>query len=236
MVDLAPEVGVARTIAPVAVRNAKGKITGWRANYRDGDNRKRQAGIHRTQAAARRCAEERVAELNTGRGSRRAHARRLDEHLALPRRARPTDRQDPPAPDRRRTSTPTCGAARIGRSTQITREHLHDIQGALLARGLSKTTIDGAISSLSAVLGYALREHRIEINPALGARVDPADTRLSPAGERHERRWIPPEEAGRLLDAVALATGRWSSRLSSAGSAPRNCSPSASRTSTPNAS
>jgi integrase len=48
----------------------------------------------------------------------------------------------------------------------------------------------------------ALREHRIEVNPALGARVDPADTRLQPKRARGERRWIPPAEAGRLLDAV----------------------------------
>ena len=38
------EVGIARTIAPVAIRNEKGKITGWHASYRDGDNRKRRAG------------------------------------------------------------------------------------------------------------------------------------------------------------------------------------------------
>jgi hypothetical protein len=62
----------------------------------------------------------------------------------------------------------------------------------LLERGLSKATIDGAISSLSAVLGYALREHRIEVNPALGARIDLADTRLQPKRSRTERRWIPP--------------------------------------------
>jgi integrase len=47
-----------------------------------------------------------------------------------------------------------------------------------------------------------LREHRIEVNPALRARVDPADTRLQPMRSRQERRWVPPEEAGRLLDAV----------------------------------
>jgi integrase len=73
----------------------------------------------------------------------------------------------------------------------------------LLEQGLSKTTIDGAISSLSAVLGYALRDHRIEANPALRARVDPADTRLQLTRARSERRWIPPAEAGRLLEAVA---------------------------------
>jgi integrase len=97
---------------------------------------------------------------------------------------------------------PHLTGGRERRLTQITRTDLHDIQGALLERGLSKTTIDGAISSLSAVLGYALREHRIEANPALSARIDPADTRLKPKRKRRERRWVPPEEAGRLLDAV----------------------------------
>jgi integrase len=52
------------------------------------------------------------------------------------------------------------------------------------------------------VLGYALREHRIEVNPALSARVDRADTRLNPTRKRQERRWVPPQEAGRLLEAV----------------------------------
>lgn len=85
---------------------------------------------------------------------------------------------------------------------QITRAHLHDVHAALLERGLSKATIDGAISSLSAVLGYAMREHRLDSNPALRARVDPADTRLQPVRKRQERRWVPPDEAGRLLEAV----------------------------------
>lgn len=196
------EIGVARTIAPVAVRNAKGKITGWRAMYRDGDNRKRQVGIHRTQAAARRAVEDRVAELNKGRAP--AGGLTLGDWMSIwPARV---------GRDARTVSThrnrieayiyPHLVGGADRPLTQITRKHLHDIQGALLERGLSKATIDGAISSLSAVLGYALREHRIEVNPALGARVDPADTRLQPARQRQERRWIPPEEAGRLLDVV----------------------------------
>src|SRR3954451_16969445 len=94
------EAGIARTVAPVAVRSSKGKITGWRATLRDGENRKRQAGIHRTQAIARRAAEELVTELNKGacRG-RRTDSWRVDERLALSIRTRPTDREDPPAPD-----------------------------------------------------------------------------------------------------------------------------------------
>ena len=196
------EAGVARTIAPVAVRNAKGKITGWRATYRDGENRKRQAGIHRTQAAARRAAEELVAELN--RGLIATDGLTLGEWMSVW-----------PSRFGRDPRTVKTHKHRIGKYVyphlpngpdrplhQISRKHLHDIHAALLERGLSKATIDGAISSLSAVLGYALREHRIETNPALRARVDPADTRLQPTRPRTERRWVPPEQAGQLLDAV----------------------------------
>jgi hypothetical protein len=60
-------IGVARTIAPAAPRNDNGKVTAWRAQYRDAQNRKRQLGVFRTQAAARRASEDYVAELNTGR-------------------------------------------------------------------------------------------------------------------------------------------------------------------------
>lgn len=61
------QVGVARTIAPAALRNDNGRVTAWRAQYRDAENHKRQFGVFRTQAAARRASEDHVAELNTGR-------------------------------------------------------------------------------------------------------------------------------------------------------------------------
>lgn len=193
---------MARTIAPVAVRAASGKITGWRATYRDGDNRKRQAGTFRTQTAARRAAETVVAKLNRGQGS--VSGVTLGEWMGMW-----------PARVGRDPRTVKTHQHRIGKYIhphlpggantplhQITRKHLHDVHAALLEQGLSKATIDGAIGSLSAVLGYALREQRIELNPALGARVDPADLRLRPTRQRQERRWIPPDEAGRLLNAV----------------------------------
>ena len=199
------EIGLARTIAPVAERNANGKITGWRATYRDGDNRKRQAGTHRTQAAARRAAENAVAELNKGHSS--AGGVTLGEWMAIwPSRVGRDPRTVRTHQHRiEKYIYPHLSGGRDRPIHKITREHLHDIHAALLAQGLSKVTIDGAISSLSAVLGYALRERRIDSNPALRARVDPADTRLRPTRERHARRWIPPEEAGKLLDAVASA-------------------------------
>ncbi len=197
------EVGVARSIAPVAIRNANGKIAGWRASYRDADNRKRRAGTHATQAAARRATEERVAELNKGVAPDGGLT--LGQWMSIwPSRVGRDPRTVKTHRDRIEAYVyPNLPGGEDRPLTQITRRHLHDIQGALLERGLSKTTIDGAVSSLSAVLGYALREHRIEVNPALGARVDLADTRLQPRRARTERRWIPPEEAGRLLDAVA---------------------------------
>ena len=197
------EVGIARTIAPVAIRNEKGKITGWHASYRDGDNRKRRAGTHPTQAAARRATERIVAALN--KGISREAGLTLREWMSIwPSRVGRDPRTVKTHRDRIEAYIyPHLPGGADHPLTQISRRHLHDIQGALLERGLSKATIDGAISSLSAVLGYALRDHRIEANPALRARVDPADTRLQPTRARNERRWIPPAEAGRLLEAVA---------------------------------
>lgn len=198
----AAERGIARTIAPAALRSDKGKVTAWRAQFRDADNRKRQIGVYRTQVAARRATEDHVTELNSDRTPLESVT--LGEWMDLwPTRVG----RDPRTIKTHRTRIeayiyPHLPGGKERRLTQITRTHLHDIQGALLGRGLSKTTIDGAISSFSAVLGYALREHRIETNPALSARIDPADTRLKPTRKRRERRWVPPEEAGRLLDAV----------------------------------
>jgi integrase len=194
--------GVARTIAPAALRNDAGKVTGWRAQFRDGDNRKRQLGVLPTRAAAQRVAEAHVADLNAGRVP--VEAGTLGEWMELwPTRVG----RDPRTVQTHRHRIeayiyPHLPYGRNQQLAQISRGHLHDIQGALLARALSKSTIDGAIGSLSAVLGYALREHRIDSNPALDARVDPADLRLHPSRKRVERRWIPPAEAGRLLDAV----------------------------------
>jgi integrase len=196
------ERGIARTIAPAALRNERGRITAWRAQFRDGDNRKRQLGVYRTQAAARHATEDHIAELNSDRTPLQSVT--LGEWMdAWPTRVG----RDARTVKTHRTRIeayiyPHLPGGKDRRLTQITRTDLHDIQRALLERGLSKTTIDGAISSFSAVLGYALREHRIEANPALSARIDPAVTRLKPTRKRRERRWVPPDEAGRLLDAV----------------------------------
>jgi integrase len=195
--------GVARTIAPVAIRSAKGKVTAWRGQYRDGENRKRQLGVYATRAEAVTGTEAHVADLNAGRVH--VESGTLGEWMLIwPDRVGRDPRTV--ATHRHRIEAYIYPHLPYGADQplgQITRQHLHDIQAGLLKRGLAKSTIDGAIGSLSAVLGYALREHRIESNPALDARVDPADLRLQPKRKRVERRWVPPDEAGRLLDAVA---------------------------------
>jgi integrase len=196
------QLGIARTIAPAALRNAKGKVIGWRGQFRDGENRKRQLGVYRTQVGARKATEGHVAELNDGRTP--VESITLGAWMELwPTRVGRDPRTVKTHRDRIKAYIyPHLPNGKDTPLDEIARKHIHDIQGALLALGLTKSTIDGAISSLSAVLGYALKEHRIEANVALSARVDPADTRLQPKRQRQERRWIPPDEAGGLLDAV----------------------------------
>ena len=62
----------------------------------------------------------------------------------------------------------------------LNRGMLHDVQVALLEAGYAKSTIDGALSSLSAVLGYAMDEERIEANVAYRMTVNPDDPLLEP--------------------------------------------------------
>jgi integrase len=84
----------------------------------------------------------------------------------------------------------------------LNRGMLHDVQVVLLEAGYAKRTIDGVFSSLSAVLGYAMDEERIEANVAYRMRVDPDDPLLNPIREQRERRYIPPDEFARFFECV----------------------------------
>jgi integrase len=84
----------------------------------------------------------------------------------------------------------------------LNRGMLHDVQVALLEAGYAKRTIDGALSSLSAVLGYAIDDDRIEANVAYRMNVDPDDPLLNPTREQRERRYIPPDEFARFFKHV----------------------------------
>ena len=84
----------------------------------------------------------------------------------------------------------------------LNRGMLHDVQVALMEAGYAKSTIDGALSSLSAVLGYAMDEERIEVNIAYRMTVDPDDPLLNPTKEQHKRRYIRPDEFARFFSYV----------------------------------
>ncbi|MBE2320410.1 site-specific integrase [Solirubrobacter sp. CPCC 204708] len=77
---------------------------------------------------------------------------------------------------------------------ELRRGDLRDVQDALLRQRLAKTTIDGAFSALSAVLGDAVDVELIDANPAARLRVRAGDPRLAPLRGQVQRRAVPPAE------------------------------------------
>jgi integrase len=85
---------------------------------------------------------------------------------------------------------------------QVRRRHLLGVQDELLRRGLSKTTIDGAFSALSALFRDAVELEYLEANPAQRLRVRPSDPRLDPVKEVRGRGAVPPEEIQAFIKQV----------------------------------
>jgi integrase len=83
--------------------------------------------------------------------------------------------------------------------TDLRRATLRDVQARLLKQGLAKETIDGAFSSLSALLRDAGDDELVVANAAHGIRVRPNDPRLKPRREKRERRAIPPDEVAAFM-------------------------------------
>lgn len=86
--------------------------------------------------------------------------------------------------------------------TELRRASLRHVQAQLLKSGLSKETIDGAFSSLSALLRDAVDDELLDANPAHGIRVRPNDPRLNPAVQSRARRAVPAAEVGAFMQAV----------------------------------
>jgi integrase len=86
--------------------------------------------------------------------------------------------------------------------TELRRTSLRHVQAQLLGKGLSKETIDGAFSSLSAMLRDAVDDELLESNPAQGIRVRSNDPRLNPRKPQRQRRAVPADEVGTFLNAV----------------------------------
>jgi len=87
--------------------------------------------------------------------------------------------------------------------TELRRASLRNVQTQLLSKGLSKETIDGAFSSLSAMLRDAIDDELLEANPTHGIRVRPNDPRLRPKQESRKRRAVSADEVGAFMSAVA---------------------------------
>jgi integrase len=85
--------------------------------------------------------------------------------------------------------------------TELRRPSLRQVQAQLLKQGLSKETIDGAFSSLSAMLRDAIDE-LLDTNPAHGIRVRPNDPRLNPRRAQRQRRAVPADEVGAFMKAL----------------------------------
>ncbi len=195
--------GEARPLKP-SPQTVNGRRTGYfLARYVDLDGRTRQAGRFKRKGDASAASLAKVNELNTRRKTPGADLTFIQWHETWPTRIR----RDP--------RTISTNEHRIGKYilphlpeegdipiTDLTRGVLHDVQICLLEAGYAKGTIDGAFSSLSAVLGYAMDEQRIETNVAYRMRVDPDDPLLNPINQERPRRYIPPEEFARFFKHV----------------------------------
>jgi hypothetical protein len=89
-----------------------------------------------------------------------------------------------------------------------------------MVEGLSKTTIDNALASFSAVMRYALERDLIDVNPAYGMRVDPNDHRLRYKKTPRRRRWIPPAATTGVFLVPAVAGSNPVARPHEVGSRP----------------
>lgn len=195
--------GVARFREPV-----KDKETGlWRARYVDLEGVVRQCGRFRTKGAAREESTRVVAQFNAAGPSMPVTPTFLAFLEDWPTRF-------PRHPRTAKTNAERINAyvvpflPRQGRVAlnEIRRADLRAVQGRLLDRRLAKSTIDGALSAVSALFRDAKDIELIETNPASALRVRPNDPRLNPVRGPVQRRALPPQEVRAFIAAVP---GRW---------------------------
>ncbi|MHB1571339.1 MAG: tyrosine-type recombinase/integrase [Solirubrobacteraceae bacterium] len=86
--------------------------------------------------------------------------------------------------------------------SDLRRAALRNVQAQLLGDRLAKETIDGAFSSLSAMLRDAVDDELLDSNPAHSMRVRVNDPRLAPARPKRDRRAIAAEEVAAFMRAV----------------------------------
>jgi len=182
----------------------KDKRTGeWRARYVDRDGAVRQLGLFKTKGQATAETAALVAEVNRT-GPRTAGAPTLlafldDWPTLFPRhpRTHATNRERI-----ERYIAPLLANQGDVPLDEIRRGDLRGVQDALLRQRLSKTTIDGAFSALSALMRDAMDIEVIDANPAARLRVRAGDPRLDPERGPVRRRAVPPHEIGAFMAAL----------------------------------
>src|SRR3954469_18490731 len=87
---------------------------------------------------------------------------------------------------------------------ELRRADLRAAQDTLLRGRLAKSTIDGAFSALSALLGDAVDIELIDANPAPRLRVRPTDPGLDPLRGPVQRRAVAPAEIHAFMAHVAV--------------------------------
>ncbi len=192
--------GIARARAPV-FDNRHGL---WRARYIDPLGKLRQAGRFTRKRDAAAASQAAVDDLNLKRPSSQALLT-LDEYLekqwteTFPRRERTDDTNKERI---RRYILPPLPANGAIPLDLVSRSDLVAVQGSLLKQRLSKSTIDGAFASLSALLRDCQSIGLIPENAAKGLRVRSSDPRLNPARSGKQRRAVPLEELYAFFDVM----------------------------------
>ena len=196
----------ARPLKPVK-ESRNGRHTGyWLARLIDADGARRQVGRERSKSDAADRAREAADQRNEQRLTK-SELSLLEWHERWPKRRALAERtvQDNNHRMGKYILPHLPGQGDIPLRS-INRGMVRDVQIALLQEGLAKTTIDGAIAALSAVLGYALDEDLIDANPAHRMRVNPDDARLQPTREQRPRRVVAADEVAAFL---AVVKPRW---------------------------
>ena len=192
--------GIARARAPV-FDNRHGL---WRARYIDPLGKLRQAGRFTRKRDAAAASQAAVDDLNLKRPSSQALLT-LDEYLekqwteTFPRRERTDDTNKERIRRYILPHLPANGAIPLD---LVSRSDLVAVQGSLLKQRLSKSTIDGAFASLSALLRDCQSIGLIPENAAKGLRVRSSDPRLNPARSGKQRRAVPLEELYAFFDVM----------------------------------
>ncbi len=178
-------VGVARPNSPIKDRNSGF----WLAKYIDTDGKRKQCGRYKTKTEAAARTREVVDERNRHRHSTSSDRTLVADFLEAwpslyPRHPRTEETNRERITRYVLPHLPQQGQLPIA---ALSRPHLRAVVGALLDRGLSKTTIDGAMAALSAMLTDAVDHEIVDTNVAKGVRVRATDPRAAAAAAKRSK-------------------------------------------------